>query len=92
MANQADIQEESQTISNFIGSCHEQSIHLTWTISFSGTFKQYGDHLSHGDSLDKSQIHKKLARYFSNIVSELACNECPHVDHGGRVKGLNLVE
>ena len=39
---------------------HEQSIHLTWTISFSGTFKQYGDHLSHGDSLDKSQIHKKL--------------------------------
>ena len=30
--------------------------------------------------------------YFNNTVSKLAGRECPHVDHGGRVKGLNLVE
>ena len=61
LANQAYIQGESWTISGFIGSCHKQSIHLTRTISFSRTFKQYQDHLSHDDSLDKSQIHEKLA-------------------------------
>ena len=67
MANQAYIQEESWTISNFIGSCHEQSIHLTWTISFSGTFKQYWDHLNHGDSLEKYQIHEKSTTATSTI-------------------------
>ena len=30
--------------------------------------------------------------YFNNTMLELAHNECPHVNHGGRVKGLNLVE
>ena len=30
--------------------------------------------------------------YFSNTMLELARNECPHVNHGARVKGLNLVE
>ena len=32
------------------------------------------------------------SNYFSNTMSKLARNECPHVNHEGRVKGLNLVK
>ena len=30
--------------------------------------------------------------YFSNTMSELARNGCPYKNHGGRLKGLNMVE
>ena len=33
-----------------------------------------------------------MTEIINNTMSELACNECPHVNHGGKVKGLNLVK
>ena len=39
-----------------------------------------------------SNLWETSSDYFSNTMLELARNECPHVNHGARVKGLNLVE